>query len=55
METEIENELDKMELKYSDADVEKVLNSILGHDSSTEVKNFIIEEFKNIHISKLER
>jgi activator of 2-hydroxyglutaryl-CoA dehydratase len=52
---ELEDELENLKLKYSDADVEYVINSILGDSGSTEVKMFIIEEFKNIHILKFER
>jgi hypothetical protein len=51
----LEDELENLKLKYSDADVEYVINSILGDTGSDEVKMFIIEEFKNIHISKFEK
>ena len=55
MNTEIENELDKVKLKYSDEDVELVLEKVLGETEYEPLIGIIINQFQNQYISKLER
>lgn len=55
MNTEIENELEKVKLKYSDMDVELVLEEVLGETEYEPLIGIILNQFQNQYISKLER
>ena len=55
MNTEIENELDKVKLKYSDMDVELVLEEVLGETEYEPLIGVVLNQFQNQYISKLER
>lgn len=55
MNTEIENELDKVKLKYSDEDVDLVLEKVLGETEYEPLIGIILNQFQNQYISKLER
>lgn len=50
----LENELDKVKLKYSDSDIEEVLNKIITNQQYIFIKDLIIDELKNQYISKIE-
>lgn len=50
----LENELDKVKLKYSDSDIEEVLNKIITNQQYLFIKDLIIDELKNQYISKIE-
>lgn len=52
---QIEKELDVIQLKYSDHDVEKILNYMLEDTNYEFMKISLIDAFKNYHISKIER
>lgn len=52
---QIEKELDVIQLKYSDHDVEKILNYMLKDTNYEFMKISLIDAFKNYHISKIER
>lgn len=54
MENEIENELDKVKLKFSDADVESVLKEVYGNTNHDFMIDVLISAFNNYHITKLE-
>jgi hypothetical protein len=54
MENEIENELDKVKLKYSDADVEQILKETLSNGTYDWMIDVLISAFNNYHITKLE-
>jgi hypothetical protein len=54
MENEIENELDKVKLKYSDADVEQILKETLSKSTYNWMIDVLISAFNNYHITKLE-
>lgn len=54
MEEEIENELDKVKLKYSDADIEQILKETLSNNTYDWMINGLIHAFKNHYISKIE-
>jgi hypothetical protein len=54
MEEEIENELDKVKLKYSDADVDEVLTKLFNNSEYLFIKDVIIDAIKNHYISKME-
>ena len=50
----LENELDKVKLKYSDSDIEEVLNKIITNQQYLFIKDLIIDELNNQYISKIE-
>lgn len=52
---QIEKELDVIRPKYSDYDVEKILNYMLEDTNYEFMKISLIDAFKNYHISKIER
>jgi len=54
MEEEIENELDKVRLKYSDVDIESVLKEVYGNTNYDFMIEVLISAFNNYHITKLE-
>jgi DNA-binding phage protein len=55
MKEQIEDELDRVKLKYSDSDVEKILTNMLEDTNYDFMKASLINAFKNYHISKIER
>lgn len=54
MNTEIENELDKVKLKYSDADVEYVLNVLFKETEYEPLLQMIKDKFADVHIKRME-
>jgi hypothetical protein len=54
MNTEIENELENIKLKYSDADVEYVLNKLFAETEYESLLQMIKDEFTNLHIKRME-
>lgn len=50
----LENELDRIKLKYSDSDIEEVLNKIITNQQYLFIKDLVIDELKNQYISKIE-
>jgi hypothetical protein len=55
MNEQIEDELDKSILKYSDFDVEKILDYMLKDTNYEFMRDPLIDTFKNYHVSKMER
>lgn len=54
MNEDLEKELDKIELKYSDADVDTVLTALFNNTEYLFIKDIIIDTLKNNYISKME-
>ena len=54
MNAEIENELDKVKLKYSDADVEYVLNILFEETEYEPLLQMIKDKFVDVHIKRME-
>ena len=54
MNAEIENELDKVKLKYSDADVEYVLNILFEETEYEPLLQMIKDKFADVHIKRME-
>ena len=54
MNAEIENELDKVILKYSDADVEYVLNILFEETEYEPLLQMIKDKFVDVHIKRME-
>lgn len=55
MKEQIEDVLETVKPKYSDADVEKILTDMLEDTNYDFMKASLIDAFKNYHISKMER
>jgi hypothetical protein len=55
MKEQIEDVLETIKPKYSDSDVEKILNYMLEDTNYAFIKAPLISAFKNYHISKMER
>jgi ethanolamine ammonia-lyase large subunit len=51
----LEDELENLKLKYSDADIEKILTDVLKDTNYEFIADSLIIEFKNYYISKMER
>jgi ethanolamine ammonia-lyase large subunit len=51
----LEDELENLKLKYSDADIEKILTDVLKNTNYEFIADSLIIEFKNYYISKMER
>jgi hypothetical protein len=54
MSNEIENELESVKLKYSDADVEYVLNVLFEETEYEPLIQMIKDQFADIHIKRME-
>lgn len=54
MNIEIENELDKVKLKYSDVDVEYVLNVLFEETEYEPLLQIIKDKFTDVHIKRME-
>jgi hypothetical protein len=54
MSNEIENELENVKLKYSDADVEYVLNVLFEETEYEPLIKMIKNEFTDLHIKRME-
>lgn len=54
MNVEIENELDKVKLKYSDADVDYVLNVLFEETEYEPLLQMIKDKFADVHIKRME-
>ena len=54
MNAEIENELDKVKLKYSDVDVEYVLNILFEETEYEPLLQMIKDKFVDVHIKRME-
>ena len=51
----LEDELENLKLKYSDADIEKILTDVLKDTNYEFITDSLITAFKNYYISKMER
>jgi hypothetical protein len=54
MSNEIENELESVKLKYSDADVEFVLNVLFEETEYEPLIQMIKDKFADVHIKRME-
>jgi hypothetical protein len=54
MSNEIENELESVKLKYSDADVEYVLNVLFEETEYEPLIQMIKDKFADVHIKRME-
>jgi|LakMenE01Jun11ns_1017448.scaffolds.fasta_scaffold7356254_1 hypothetical protein len=54
MSNEIENELESVKLKYSDADVEYVLNVLFEETEYEPLIQMIKDKFADLHIKRME-
>jgi hypothetical protein len=54
MSNEIENELESVKLKYSDADVEYVLNLLFEETEYEPLIQMIKDKFADVHIKRME-
>jgi hypothetical protein len=54
MSNEIENELESVKLKYSDADVEYVLNLLFEETEYEPLIQMIKDKFADLHIKRME-
>jgi ethanolamine ammonia-lyase large subunit len=52
---ELEDELENLKLKYSDADVDRILTDVLKDTNYEFITDTLISAFKNYYISKMER
>jgi hypothetical protein len=52
---ELEDELENLKLKYSDADVDMILTDVLKDTNYEFITDTLISAFKNYYISKMER
>jgi ethanolamine ammonia-lyase large subunit len=51
---ELEDELENLKLKYSDADIAKILTDVLKDTNYEFITDRLISSFKNHYISKME-